>query len=116
MKNLNAVRVNIMVSNMDRAIEFYIDKLELTLVKNYGEHYAEVDANGFMIGLHPTNPSVIIGTSMSIGLGVFNFDQTLADLKSKGIQCILEKGGYIRLAHFKDPDGNSLFIAENFEV
>jgi predicted enzyme related to lactoylglutathione lyase len=115
MKNLNAVRLNIMVSNMDRAIEFYIDKLELTLINRFGEHYAEIDANGFTIGLHPTNPSVIHGTAMSIGLGVFNFDETLAMLKSKGINSTLEKGGYIRLAHFKDADGNPLFIAENFQ-
>ena len=113
MKNLNSTRVNVMVSNIDQAIDFYIDKLELKLINRYGDHYAEVDANGFMIGLHPSDADVTLGNNISIGLGVFNFDQTIAHLESKGIKFILEKGGYIRLAHFTDSDGNSLFLAEN---
>lgn len=113
MKNLNKARVNIMVSDMDQAISFYIDKLDLTLLNRYGNHYAEVDANGFMIGLHPNNQNTKTGNNISIGLGVYNFNQTIADLEAKGIVFKLENDGYIRLAHFSDPDGNLLFLAEN---
>ena len=98
---------------MDKAISFYIDKLELKLVNRYGDHYAEVDANGFMIGLHPSNKNTKTGNNISIGLGVFNFEQTIANLESKGIKFKLENEGYIRIAHFTDSDGNLLFLAEN---
>lgn len=102
-----------MVSNLGQAIDFYIDKLGLKLINRYDDHYAEIDANGFMIALHPHIQSVTKGNNISIGLGVFNFDQTIADLESKGIKLRLENRGYIRQAHFEDPDGNPLFVAEN---
>lgn len=113
MKNLNNARVNIMVSSMDKAIDFYVDMLGLKLLSRYGDHYAELDANGFMIALHPANENVSFGNNVSIGLGVFNFNETVKGLENKGINFTYEKGGYIRLAHFKDPDGNPLFLAEN---
>lgn len=102
-----------MVSDMDRALSFYTDILGLNLVKRYGDHYAELDAKGFMIALHPTSGKVTFGNNMSIGLGVLNFDETIKSLESKGVKFTMEKGGYIRLAHFHDPDGNQLFLAEN---
>lgn len=113
MENLNQARVNIMITEMERAIGFYVDIIGLKLLNRYGDNYAELDANGFMIALHPKVKNVIVGNNMSIGLGVFNFDQTIENLQEEGIQFTLEKGGYIRLAHFKDPDGNHLFLAEN---
>ena len=102
-----------MVSNMGQAISFYVDKLGLKLISRYGDHYAEVDANGFMIGLHLNNQNTTTGNNISIGLGVFNFEQTIADLEPKGITFKLENDGYIRLAYFTDSDGNLLFLAEN---
>lgn len=102
-----------MISNMDEAIDFYVNHLGLELVNRYSNHYAELDANGFMVALHPTTSDVSVGNNVSIGLGVYNFDETIQMLESKGISFSFEKGGYIRLAHFKDPDGNPLFLAEN---
>jgi predicted enzyme related to lactoylglutathione lyase len=90
-----------------------VNLLGLKLINRYANHYAELDANGFMIALHPSNDSISKGNNISIGLGVFNFDETLFQLESKGIEFTFEKGGYIRLAHFTDPDGNCLFLAEN---
>jgi predicted enzyme related to lactoylglutathione lyase len=113
MENLNKARVNVMISDMDQAIAFYVDLVGLKLINRYSNHYAELDANGFMIALHPSNDSVTIGNNVSIGLGIFNFDKTIELLESRGIQFMIEKGGYIRLAHFTDPDGNCLFLAEN---
>lgn len=98
---------------MNRAVDFYINTLGLRMLNRYGDHYAEIDANGFVIGLHPASDQVTFGTNMSIGLGVFNFDDTVKELELKGIEFSHEQGGYIRLAHFKDPDGNQLFLAEN---
>ena len=113
MDTLNKARVNIMISDINQSLVFYVNTLGLKLLKRYGDHYAELDANGFMIALHPTTKDVIRGNSVSIGLGVFNFDETIRHLEEKGVKFSIEKGGFIRLAHFTDPDGNPLFLAEN---
>ena len=113
MQDLNGVRINVMVTDMDRALDFYTNALDLTLANRYGNHYAEVDANGFIIGIHPGGDAANYGTNMSIGLGVRNFDQNVEALEAKGIVFRITNDGYIRLAHFSDPDGNLLYLAEN---
>jgi catechol 2,3-dioxygenase-like lactoylglutathione lyase family enzyme len=113
MNNLKKCLVNVMVSNMDKAIEFYIGKLELELINRYNNHYAEVQAPGLMIGLHPISEKITKGNNLSIGFGVVNFDSTIESLESKGIEFKLEEDGWIRLAYFSDYDGNELFLAEN---
>lgn len=113
MENLNGVRVNVKVSTMDEAIRFYVHKLGLTLRNRYGDHYAEIDAAGFIIGLHPGGTRATQENNMSIGFGVFHFDEEVARLEAHGIALNVEKDGHVRLAHFADPDGNPLFLAEN---
>ena len=113
MEHLKKCRVNLMVSNMDDAIDFYINKLELELINRYGDFYAEIQAPELLIGLHPTSEKIVTGNSLSIGFGVVNFDATIETLKAKGIDFKIEQEGYIRLAHFTDLDKNQLFLAEN---
>lgn len=112
MKNLKTCRVNIMISNMDKAIEFYQDKLGLELINRYGDHYAEIQAPDLLIGLHPTSEKIVQGNNLSIGFGVVEFDSTIKELESKGIEFNIEQDGWIRLAHFTDLDNNQLFLAE----
>ena len=102
MKNLKTCRVNMMISNMDNAIDFYQNKLGLSLMNRYGNNYAEIQAPDLLIGLHPTSEKIIKGNNISIGLGVVAFDATMKELQSKGIALKLEDEGYIRLAHFTD--------------
>lgn len=113
MKNLKSCRVNVMVSDMDNAIKFYIDTLELELVNRYNDYYAEIQAPGLLIGLHPRSDKIVNGNNISIGLGVVNFNDTIENLEAKGIKFNIEQEGWIRLAYFSDPDGNELFLAEN---
>lgn len=113
MENLKKCRINVMVSNMDDAVKFYSVTLGLELVNRYGDHYAEIQAPGLMIGLHPTSEKISIGNNISIGLGVINFDKTVENLKAKGIEFGIEEEEWIRLAHFTDHDNNQLFLAEN---
>ncbi|NIK93113.1 glyoxalase [Mangrovimonas sp. CR14] len=112
MKTLKATRINIMISQMDQSIQFYAEVLGLPLLNHWGDHYAEVQAANVILGLHPTKENTQIGDNLSIGLGVTNFDETVAELTAKGIIFNVEKDGYIRLAHFKDPDQNALYLAE----
>ena len=104
-----------MVSNMDKAIEFYHGILELELVNRYGDHYAELKTPDMIIGLHPANGKVKTGNNLSIGFGVTEFDNTIDELQARGIVFTLENDGWIRLAHFADGDGNVLFLAERKE-
>ena len=113
MENLRKCRINAMVTNMDKAIAFYTETLGLDLIQRYGNYYAEIQAPGLLIGLHPTSEKITIGTNLSIGFGVVNFDKTIEKLSTKGIDFKIEQDGYIRLAYFTDLDQNQLFLAEN---
>ena len=45
-----------LVSNMDKAVQFYTEVLGLRLAERYGDHWVTVDAGrGFTIGLHPAS-------------------------------------------------------------
>jgi catechol 2,3-dioxygenase-like lactoylglutathione lyase family enzyme len=113
MENLQQCRVNVMVSNMDASVEFYSKTLGLDLVNLYGDHYAEIQAPGLLLGLHPASGKVLFGTNISIGFGVRNFDDTIANLEQKGIEFKLGDEEWVRLASFSDLDGNPLYLAEN---
>lgn len=113
MENLKKCRINVMVSNMDKAVEFYSVTLGLELINRYGDHYAEIQAPGLMIGLHPTSDKISTGNNLSIGFGIINFDETIKNLEVKGIEFVTEDEGWIRLAYFTDHDNNPLFLAEN---
>ncbi len=102
-----------MVANMDKAVDFYIIKLGLELINRYDDDYAEIQAASMIIGLHPAGKKLSIGNNLSIGFGVADFDKTLENLQSNGIQFTVENDGWIRLAHFTDIDNNQMFLAEN---
>jgi len=112
MENLKKCRINVMVSNMDDAVEFYSVTLGLELVNRYDDHYAEIQAPGLMIGLHPKSEKTSIGNNLSIGFGIINFDETIKNLEAKGIEFVTEDEGWIRLAYFTDLDNNHLYLAE----
>lgn len=101
-----------MVSNMDAAVAFYQETLGLELMNRYDDHYAEVQAPDLLIGLHPSSEKTVFGNNMSIGFGVTEFDATVEELEAKGIALKIENDGWIRLAHFTDPSGNQLYLAE----
>lgn len=113
MTKINSSRVNIMVADMDKSVEFYTNKLGLKLLNQYGHHYAEIQAPDLLIGLHPKNDNTVVGNNISIGFGVKEFDLLIEQLQSKGIELKIEVDGWIRLAYFTDLDNNALFFAEN---
>ncbi len=104
--------ITIMVSDMDRAVSFYVETLGFELRKRYGAHYAEVDAPGLLIGLHPSDKEIVVGDNMSIGFGTKDLDATVAHLKTKGIELSIKEDGPVRIASFTDPDNNSLYAIE----
>jgi predicted enzyme related to lactoylglutathione lyase len=113
MTKINSARVNVMVADMDKSVDFYTNTLGLKLLNQYGSHYAEIQAPDLLIGLHPKSDKTVVGNNISIGFGVKEFDLLIEQLKSIGIDVIIEVDGWIRLAYFVDLDNNSLFFAEN---
>jgi catechol 2,3-dioxygenase-like lactoylglutathione lyase family enzyme len=113
-----AGNVTLMVADFNRAVSFYTDTLGLPLKARYGDDWAEVEAPGLTIGLHPTGergPSTIQANGLSIGLGVTNIEQVMADLQAKGVRFAspgLIDTGVERLANFHDPDQAPLYLYE----
>lgn len=109
--------VTLMVADMKKAVQFYVETLGLKLQYQVEGHWAQVETSGLTIGLHPISengsPEQGKSESLSIGLEPEDFNYTFEILKSEGIvfaNIIDEKA--TRLAYFTDPDGNPLYLFE----
>jgi len=109
--------VTVMVGDMKRAIKFYTDTLGLKLAANYGDQFAQVEAPGTIIALHPTSkggPRPGNSERLSIGFAVDNLDKAMAELKSKGVQFSnVTDDAQVKLAFFTDADGNPLYLSQS---
>ena len=108
---LNGI-VTIMVTDMDPASAFYTDALGFTLKNRYGGHWADIEAPGLSIGLHPASREMIRGENLQIGLSVPDLAKAMAELQEKGIQFSPVQDDNVRLSYFRDPDGNSLYLVQ----
>jgi len=112
---IKEANVTLIVSDMERAVQFYVDKLGLKLKARYGNEFAQVQCPGLTVALHPSNERLRTGKSesMSVGFGVEDLGEAIQALRSKGIvfRRIVDDGP-VKLAHFKDPDGNPLYLAQ----
>ncbi len=113
-----SANVTLMVSDFKWAVRFHTDTLGLTLKVRYGDDWAEMEAPGLTIGLHPTGeggPASIQAVGRSIGLGVNGIEQVVADLESKGVRFAppdIIDTRLERLANFSDPDQTPLYLYE----
>ncbi len=111
------------VSDMDRAVRFYVETLGFKLQYRAGNEWASIDAGGgLVLGLHAARPDgVRPGTSGSISVG-FDLNQPIAEvvevLANRGIAFHgpIVDNGPVKLAFFGDPDGNALYLAEMTEM
>ncbi|MGB4849695.1 MAG: VOC family protein [Saprospiraceae bacterium] len=102
--------LTIMVRNMDQCIAFYTDVLGFKIISRYGNHYAQIEAPGIIIGLHPSEKEKNKSENISIGFTVNHFDEAKIHLVESGIvhhERTEEGGGFI---HFQDPDGTPLYF------
>ncbi len=108
----------VFVSDLDRAVQFYTEVLGLRLVYRAGGHWASIDAGGgSSIGLHPATEHNPAGKSGSITLGLYlarPLPEVVAALRQKGVKFRGDpiNDTTVRIAHFSDPDGNELYIAD----
>jgi catechol 2,3-dioxygenase-like lactoylglutathione lyase family enzyme len=99
------------VSDMERAISFYVDVLGLPLVSR--DPIARFDIDGVLFELVPTPHLVepLGGGNARLCLRVDNIHNALTELRTKGIHTsqVQDKGKGL-LASFEDPDGNELCL------
>lgn len=112
----DAVLVQLAVADLDRAVRFYTEVLNLELeLRNEALGWARVKPGlaGLTIGLGRQDEVEGSGT-VSINLAVADLDGARATLEARGVVFdgpTQEIPGVVRLAAFRDPDGNRLQLA-----
>jgi predicted enzyme related to lactoylglutathione lyase len=109
--------VTLMVSEMDRAVEFYTHAVGLELKVRYGNEWAEVSVPGLTLGLHQARGPIMRSDpaiGISIGLEVDDIEAAILELQAKGVvfPTGIRETNDLREASFADPDGTSLYLAE----
>jgi catechol 2,3-dioxygenase-like lactoylglutathione lyase family enzyme len=109
--------VTLMVSDLERAVRFYRDKLGLALVYRAGDDWAQLAMNGLTVGLHPRRPGADAPQpqgQISLGFEVDHLDQAMKALRAKGIEFAPETQDDpgARIAFFSDPDGTPLYLIQ----
>ena len=114
---IEEANVTLMVRDIEKSISFYRDVLGLKLKAKYGDQFAQVEAPGMVIALHPVvreRPTPDGPESMSIGFGVTDLDGAMKDLKKKGVEFSrTTDDAQVRLAFFTDPDGTPLYLSQS---
>lgn len=114
----------VVVSDMERSVEFYRDKLGIPL-KFQSPDWTEFATGATTLALHgggiksehplTADPSKVAG-ACSIGFNVDDVDKTYEELKAKGIRFVMpptqREGEGIRLAVGIDPDGLPISFAQ----
>jgi predicted enzyme related to lactoylglutathione lyase len=103
------------VDDMERAIGFYGDTLGLT-VQRRDDDWAELDANGLLIGLNGRDDERPGGE----GGAVVSFqpegglDEAVQELRDRGVDFAggISEHAWGRIAAMHDPDGNALQLYE----
>ena len=114
----------VIVSDMERSVEFYRDKLGLPL-KFQSPEWTEFQTGATTLALNgggvrqdhaPTNDTSKQAGTCSIGFNVEDVDKTFAELKAKGINFVMpptqREGEGIKLAVAIDPDGLPVSFAQ----
>jgi predicted enzyme related to lactoylglutathione lyase len=119
MPRLRLWYVNLFVSDLERAIEFYERKLGLPLRFRHDEFgYAAFGTEGAGLSLARVergaeNFAELVGRHTGVGLGVPDIHAAHAELAGRGVEFTMPPtqqpwGGM--LATFRDPDGNVLYL------
>jgi catechol 2,3-dioxygenase-like lactoylglutathione lyase family enzyme len=120
------VAAGLAVSDMDRAREFYEGKLGLPVGIDSGDNLQYRCGEGTVIHVYLSPEHAGKSTATLAGWGVDDVERVVAELTAKGVSferydegpiITDEKGiatfeGDARVAYFRDPDGNTLSIAQ----
>jgi predicted enzyme related to lactoylglutathione lyase len=115
---INGGNTTIYVTDMDRAVKFFTETLGLRLDYQAGPEWAQIDAGkGLILGLHGTGHGAEAGKDGSTIVG-FEVDEPIAQV----YETLVARGvkfdgppvdtGHVKLAHFRDPDGNAFYLSQ----
>jgi catechol 2,3-dioxygenase-like lactoylglutathione lyase family enzyme len=112
MYSIKTANVTIMTQNMDKSINFY-KNIGLTLKQRWENHYAQVEAPGVVIGIHPSNEKRTETNGISIGFGIDSIKDVEDRLKELGVnyENFEDKAG--KYVNFRDPDGTLLYFMQS---
>jgi len=111
--------VTLFVSDVQRAVRFYVETLGMKLVEEASGGWAVIDAgDGFRIGLHPKDGAIespeaftkapVVGLYPKVPIR-----EAMSVLENRGVVFDVKDTGEVTLAHFRDPDDNSLYLCQN---
>jgi len=111
--------VNVFVSDLGRAVEFYRDKLGLPFQFRENEFgYASFATEGARLGIARVDPKApesagLFGRHTGVGFGVPDLDAAHKELVARGVRFTMPPtkqpwGGY--MATLADPDGNGFYL------
>jgi catechol 2,3-dioxygenase-like lactoylglutathione lyase family enzyme len=113
--------VGVPVTDQDRAVDFYVDKLGFekrldTPVEGFGGRWIEVAPAGasITIALVPTHEGVPAGVETGIRFTTVDASAVHADLQARGVDVgeLLNWPGVLAMFAVRDQDGNGLEIVE----
>jgi predicted enzyme related to lactoylglutathione lyase len=107
----------VMVSSMERAVDFYTRVLGLKLMTPAGSDWAEVETPGLTIGLHLAKHGAKPGAQGAISIGfdvAGSLETAMATLRERGVRFEgpVVDNPEVKLAFFGDTDGNTLYLCE----
>lgn len=110
--------VNVFVSDLERAVEFYGKTLGLKLIRSEAGHgYASFAAGPVSLGLAIAGPdqAELVGRHTGVGFAVDDLEAEHARLAGEGVGFSMAParqpwGGF--MAMFDDPDGNVFYLDE----
>jgi len=112
MYKINNSNVTVMVSDMNKSVDFYTKGLGLDLKQRWEDYYAMVAAPGVIIGLHPAQKVNERPNDISIGFSIDNLTQVEDRLKELRIKYERAEDGGGYYFNFKDPDGTPLYFMQ----
>lgn len=109
---------SISVGDLKSAIAWYGEKLGFSLVYSADEvGWAELSSplTGFSLGLFAEPAEAGKGANVVVTFGVVDVDAARATMEARGVEFAGPTDtmeGMVKLATFKDPDGNTFMIAQ----
>ena len=103
------------VTDMDRSVRFYEERLGLALRVRHGDEWAELEAGAIHIGLHGSRDEDTVPHGGTAVFKVDDLDLAKTALEQRGVafhEHLGEVPGIARYASFDDPDGNSMQLIE----
>lgn len=111
--------ITVPTQDYDRACAFYGDTLGLTFSKRWGDRPAgEYETGSLTIALMQADAFGLefAPHSLPIALHVDDVEAARAELEGKGVTFLADTmdSGVCHMAHFKDPDGNTLMLHHRY--